>query len=324
MSIDFAAPNIQRPITLHTLHGATMGTRYGVQFFAPACVGTAEIKTSLQSAVDHVDNQMSPWKPTSDLMRINKSAEHEWISICPETMLVIQSGLSVEAQSGGAFNIAVGNAVNAWGFGAGPELNGSGWAKAFPTTRATRDLLTIDHEAMRVRKNASITLDLCGIAKGFGVDQLAAVLGKFGIESYCVAIDGETRISGEKPDGGAWRIGLEAPAPASRNLFCVLEISDIALATSGDYRHFKHYCGRTISHTMNAQTGMPAENTLTSVTVATERCHEADAWATAFMAMGKDLALRCAEAQNLDALLVEKNEDQLVLHKCGNFAQMLS
>ncbi|MDO7634467.1 MAG: FAD:protein FMN transferase, partial [Porticoccaceae bacterium] len=111
---------------------------------------------------------------------------------------------------------------------------------------------------------------------------------------------------GTKPDRVAWRIAIENPDSASRSVFRILEISTGAVATSGDYRNFFEVNGQRYSHTIDPKTGYPVVHDLASVTVVTPLCIDADAYATAFMAMGKEPALKLAEAKNLAVLLIYK------------------
>ena len=114
------------------------------------------------------------------------------------------------------------------------------------------------------------------------------------------------RFSGTKPDRVAWRIAIENPDAESRSVFKILEISTGAVATSGDYRNFFEVDGQRYSHTINPKTGYPVAHDLASVTVVTPLCIDADAYATALMAMGREPALSLAEAKNLAVLLIYK------------------
>ncbi len=157
---------------------------------------------------------------------------------------------------------------------------------------------------MRVRKRAPVTLDLNGIAKGHGVDRLAAVLRDFGIGAALVGIDGEMRAFGLRPDGKAWTIAVETPDPDRRAPHSVLELRDASVATSGDYRHWVTVQGRRLSHTMDPERGAPLLSAPASVSVVARSCAEADAWATALMVAGPEAGARLAARHGLDALFL--------------------
>src|SRR5690606_37383345 len=143
---------------------------------------------------------------------------------------------------------------------------------------------------------------LSGIAKGFGVDELARVMDRAGFRSWLVGIDGEMRARGAKPDGTAWTIAIEAPDFDRRAAMGVIELADAAIATSGDYRHWIDVGAERISHTMDPRSGEPVRNGIASVTVVAPDCMSADAFATALTVLGIDAGLACAERQRLDAL----------------------
>ena len=126
----------------------------------------------------------------------------------------------------------------------------------------------------------------------------------FRIPSWLVGIDGEMRAKGAKPDGSMWAVAHERPDRHVREAMGVLELQDMAVATSGNYRHFREVEGRTVSHTMDPRTGAPLQNEVASVTVLAPRCMTADAWATALMVMGVEAGLEAARAHGMDVIFV--------------------
>lgn len=304
----------------HIVSGETMGTRYSARFFAEGVYETL-VGAALFAAVDAVDRQMSTWKPDSDLSRLNVAPIEQWVKVPPELAIVLAEALRIGRASGGVFDIGVGNLVNAWGFGPLKRRDSPrpGVAAA-SVSHAAMDNLEFDEAGDYVRKLASISLDLSGIAKGFGVDELARCLERFGITSYLVGIDGELRARGCKPDGEPWTIAIERPDYVQRDVMGVLELSDIAVATSGDYRHWIEFNGARLSHTMDPRTGEPLRNRLASVTVLASNCMEADAWATALMVMGEEAGPEFARAQGLDALFIRRESNLLTEIAVGRFA----
>lgn len=307
----------------HALNGATMGTRYSAIFFAPAGLETAAIGAALQAAVDAVDQQMSTWKPDSDVCRFNRAPPGQWIELPDELLSVIAAALEVEKQSGGAFDAGVGDVVDAWGFGPSgklPDMDSIAALAQLPRQR-TADAVEIDRVARRARKRAPVSLDLSGIAKGFGVDQLARCLGLFGIDRYLVSIDGEIRAGGSKPDGAPWAVAIERPDRRARDAAGVIELVDRAIATSGDYRHWREVDGATVSHTMDPRTGRPLANRLASMSVLAEDCMQADAWATALMVLGEVDGPRLAAERGIDALFMVREGGGLREIGAGAFAE---
>lgn len=296
----------------YSLNGETMGTRYTALFYAEAGIDTHEIGLSLAHAVDRVDQQMSIWKPDSDLNRLNAAPEQEWLSVPEELATVLSAALRVSQQSGGAFDIAVGDLVNAWGFGPG-EQSVTQQTPGTPPPRARLSAsaaLVVDPQRNQVRKRAPLNLDLNGIAKGFGVDELARCLERFGIDRYLVGIDGEMRARGVKPDAQPWVVAIEKPCRGVREVMGVMELGDAAIATSGDYRHWIDVKGHAYAHTMDPVTGAPLNNPLAAVTVVAASCMLADAWATALMVLGEIEGPRLAQERGMDALFVLHDGEQ--------------
>ena len=302
-------------LTRHALNGATMGTRWSALFFTAADVDVAPLQQALQAAVTEVDQQMSTWTPDSDLMRINRAPVGQWID-APERLLeVLRIGLSIGRASGGAFDVGLGDAVAAWGFG--PEPAAGERIRMALSARRRPSWEVLDIAEGRLRKSEPLMLDLNGIAKGYGVDRLADTLRHFGIASFLAGIDGEMRAAGRRPDGAAWTIAVEQPDHERRAAHSVLALADAAVATSGDYRHWVDVSGRRLSHTMDPRRGAPLAASPASVTVVAPRCAEADAWATALMVLGPDEGAAVAERHGLDALFLMRGASGVMARPVG-------
>jgi thiamine biosynthesis lipoprotein len=290
------------------MNGPTMGTRWSAMFFTAPGFDPAPVQTALQAAVDEVDGQMSSWKPDSDLMRLNAAPAGAWVALPARLIEVLRLGMEIGRASDGAFEIGVGDASAAWGFG--PESAAPDRIRAAMTGPRTSApaALNLDSAAGCVRKREPLALDLNGIAKGYGVDRLAETLQASGIRSGLVGIDGEMRALGLRPDGEPWVIAVEMPDPTRRAPHSILALQDAAVATSGDYRHWVEVEGRRLSHTMDPRRGAPLLASPASVTVVARTCAEADAWATAFMVLGPEPSARLAGRLGLDALFLMRED----------------
>jgi FAD:protein FMN transferase len=162
------------------------------------------------------------------------------------------------------------------------------------------EVLELGAARCRARKYGNLQLDLSGIAKGYGVDRMMAVIERFGIASALVGLDGELRAKGVWADGRPWTVAIEKPDYEMRAPISVLTLQDAAVATSGDYRHWVNAGRMRLSHTMDARTGGPLNNRVASVTVLADTCMEADAWATALMVMGEADGAAFADAKGLN------------------------
>lgn len=294
------------PLQRYSLNGATMGTRYSAVFFAAADLDQPALAARLFAAVDKVDRQMSSWKPDSDLSRLNALPEQHWLEVPKELMYVLSAALSISRESDGAFDIAVGDLVDAWGFWAGGQQLDEQRISLLEGAKrhSARIALELDQLHHRVRKRAAVTLDLSGIAKGYGVDQLAQCLDEAGITRYLVGIDGEMRARGLKPDGRAWAVAIEKPLRGVRDVMGVMELTDCAIATSGDYRHWQEYGGKHYGHTMHPVLGKPVQSRLEAVTVLAPSCMLADAWATALLVLGEHKGAELAQQKGMEALFI--------------------
>jgi thiamine biosynthesis lipoprotein len=278
-----------------------MGTHYSVIAYVEPSMDGQVLRRKLHGSVSEVDAVMSNWKPSSDISRLNRAPLDQWIAL-PESLIhVLETALTIEAQSNGAFDIGVGADVAKWGFG---PLAQNTVQKVTAPRPITRRALELDRIGQRARKHGPLSLDLSGIAKGYGVDRLGEVLKAVGLAHWLASIDGELRAGGPKPDGTPWAVGLERPVFGKRELSGVIEITEMAVATSGTYRHCREVGGKMISHTIDPATGAPVKSKQASVTVLAPTCMEADAWATAILVDGALPPKSFAAPSGIDAILL--------------------
>lgn len=289
------------------LSGATMGTRFSAVFQSDLPVDLAALQAELQAAVDRVDAQMSPWKPGSDLNRFNRTPAGEWVDLPGDMFDVVHAALRTSIDSDGAFDPFVGELVCAWGFGPVACGDTAEVVRLQESWGSRVRQVELDSDGKRLRRLSECKLDLCGIAKGHGVDCLSGVMHRWGLSDHLVSIDGEVRASGCKPGGGAWCVGLEQPVEGVRDSAIALELADVAIATSGSYRQMRTIAGQTVSHTMHPLKGRPVSNGLLSVSVLAGTCMEADAWATALMVLGWEEGLARARQTGLDAIFMVRD-----------------
>lgn len=288
------------------LSGPAMGARWSSVFYAHDRLDQEALAHRLAGAVEAVEQEMSPWRPGSDVNRLNQAPLGAWTPLPPNLFRVIVAALEIAEMSDGAFDVGVGDLVEAWGLGAGSRTANPDAVAAISRRAEFRppQTLELDPASQRARRLAPIRVDLSAIAKGFGVDELARVMTEFGITSFLVGIDGELRAAGRKADGRPWAVGHERPDRDARAPMGVIELSDCAVATSGNYRHVATVGGRTVSHTMDPRRGAPLVNDLASVSVLAPTAMAADAWATALMVLGCTRGAALADNLGLRALFV--------------------
>lgn len=293
-------------------NGPTMGTRWSAIAYCDRPVNQSALNQALASACARVDDQMSTWKPASDLMRLNRQPVGQWTDIPDELAYVLALGEAVRSRSGGLFDMAVYGEVQSAGFGSDIRLEGQGIASAAEPS------LELDVPNLRARRLASRAFDLSGIAKGFAVDLMARTMEDFDVENYLVAIDGELQAGGFRGDGRPWTVALEAPLADRRDIAARLDLHNTSLATSGDYRHQRQLNGRLVSYTIDPRTGVPATSDLVSVTVEMPDCVLADAWATALLVAGSDLATELCSNYGISAILIDQ---RLVSRSVGRWTR---
>ena len=298
-----------------------MGTRWSASVDAGPGTDLAALQRDLAAAVEQVDTQMSPWKPDSDLVRLNRAPVGTWVDLGAQTVEVLAAALDVYRLSDGAFDPCLGALVDAWGFGAvrdAPDGEAIRAARAaMPGT--AQGCLQLDMPQGRARKHAPLQLDLCGIAKGYAVDRMVAVLRQHGVRHALAALDGELRALGAQAGGAPWAVALERPEDARRAVHGVVDLEDLAVATSGDYRRYVQVGDVRLAHTMDGRRGAPVHNAVASVTVLAPSCMQADAWATALLVAGPDAGLALAQRMGLDVLFLLRAAQGLVDVGLGRF-----
>ena len=294
--------------TLVTLNGPTMGTRWSARLASRHA--STDLTAALQEAVDTVERQMSTWRPDSDLMRLNATAPGAWADVGAELIEVLGIASEVTAASGGAFDIGVGEAITAWGFGPA-QGRADGTAIRLAVGRPLHAELECEPAAGRVRRLNDRRLDLSGVAKGYAVDRMAEVLRQWTAPGFLAGLDGEIVADGLRPDGRPWGVALEAPDPFRRAIHGVIEVSGRAVATSGDYRHRVRVGADWLSHTMDPRSGGPVRNRVASVTVLAADCARADAWATALMVLGEKDGPAVARSKGIETIFLIHDSEGL-------------
>ena len=308
-------------VKLLTHSGMTMGTSFTVKWFGDL-TQTDSIKKDMTASLVAINQSMSTYIKDSELSLINQLPANSSVSLSPELAEVLELALDISEKSAGAFDITVGPLVNLWGFGPDGRILHAPAEEAIEQIRKRVGFsyLALDKSARTLRKSRESYIDLSAIAKGYAVDQLARLLESYGVSSYLVEIGGELRAKGVKPDGNPWRIAVESPVnAASRSVQTVINVKDVGIATSGDYRNYFEENGQRFSHTIDPITGKPIHHRLASVTVLAPTCAEADALATTLMVMGPDNGYEFAVDQKIDALFIVKTDQGFVEKETSGF-----
>ena len=270
--------------------GTIFGTTYHITYQYDE-----DLQPELEARMKEVDNALSMFNKESIISKVNNNQPVELNEMFVE---VFQQAQKISEDTNGAFDITVAPLVNAWGFGFKNEQ--------MPDKHAVDSLMAIvgyqkvSYDGKHIMKrDPRITLDCSAIAKGFGVDVVARLLEEKGIVNYMVEIGGEVVTHGISEKRVPWKIGVtkptDDPLQEGNELQTVLNLTDKAMATSGNYRNFYYKGKRKYAHTINPKTGYPVQHSILSATVLTNRCMRADAYATAFMVMGFEGAKKVLE-----------------------------
>jgi len=295
------------------ISGPTMGTQYTVRVVADDLPSARiyEIESEVGEALEEIDSKMSHYLEDSELSQLNRWREAEPFPVSAETLEVLQHAKDINSATGGAFDITVGPLVNAWGFGPpGRPTEPPGEDEIERLLELTgSDLIEVDRATSTVTKKLpDLSLDLSAIAKGYAVDQVADALDAKRIANYMVEVGGEVRTRGQNAQGEAWKIGIERPVPGESAIDLIVPLSDLAMATSGDYRNYYEESGQRISHTIDPRTGHPLTHNVASVSVVAPLCVRADAYATALLVLGPE-GFDLAEQLGLAAYFLQRDKE---------------
>lgn len=282
-----------------------------------------DLLQEIMRELNAVDASLSMFNPNSCISKINKGETDEADSLLA---CVFQLAQAISKVTDGAFDVTVAPLVNAWGFGFKNDV--------LPDSAIIDSLMSfVGWEKVRIQEmhiqkdDPRIIMDFSAIAKGYGADQVAKLMKQKGIENYMIEIGGEIVCGGKNQNNENWKIGINKPTddPTSTNqeLDKILNLTDCAMATSGNYRNFYVKDGKRIAHTIDPKSGYPVQHSILSSTVLAPSCAMADGFATSFMVMGLEKAKQILNQHpELQAYLIyEENGEHKVyytkeLEKC--------
>lgn len=270
--------------------GTVFHTLYHIKYQSPQLL-TEKIDAELQQ----FNLSLNPFNPNSIIAKVNKN---EPVEIDKWFTEVFNKSMEVSKHSSGVFDITCAPLINIWGFG---------FSKKDSVTPAIIDSLKVFvgyqkiriEEGKVIKDDPRLLLNCSAIAKGYACDVIACLLEREGVTNYMVEIGGEVTMRGVNDKGACWRIGINKPEDDSTGIKNDIEeviqlCKKGGVATSGNYRNYYIKDGKKYSHTIDPRTGYPAEQSILSATIVANDCVTADAYATAFMAMGLNEAREMA------------------------------
>lgn len=275
----------------YTVQGRTMGTFYTVKLISSRKQSMDLWQKKIDTRLAQVNAGLSMYDPDSDLSRFNRSDADRPFRPSADFARVMDTARTVFTLTGGAWDGTVKPLVDLWGFGTRQPTDTLPDPAAITEALALTGFEHLVFENKHLKKTKpGITLDLGSIAKGYGVDAVAQVLTRAGIDNFLVEIGGELYGSGVNRHKKPWSVGITHPLKTGSDagLSKVVTLENRAIATSGDYRNYFEFQGRVYSHIIDPKTGSPVDNQVVSASVIADTCTFADALATALMVMNPE------------------------------------
>lgn len=267
--------------------GKVFGTYYAITYEA-----REDLTSGMRDVMNKVNKSLSTFDSTSVISCVNAGKD-----VVLDTLFInmFNKAMEVSEKTGGAFDITVAPLVNAWGFGFHPSSDKK-WLSASQVDSLMQFVgykkVWIE-DGVIIKADPRVQLDASAIAKGYACDLVAEYLRSQGCENFMVDIGGELVVSGKNPRGTKWRVGVSKPENNTDAAVAeVIEITDCAVATSGNYRQFYYTEDGMVGHTIDPRSGRPAVNNILSATIIAPTCIEADALATAAMVVSDSLVIR--------------------------------
>ena len=283
-----------------SISGYVYGTTYSIVYFSD---DELQLKVQIDSLFDAIDMSMSTYNPNSLITKINNNQD---IDLDNHFKFVFNVSKKIFNKTNGLFDPSIGPLVNSLNFG--PKTNHLPIDKL--KTLVGLDKFNIIENKLIRPFNSFI--DFNAIAKGYSVDVISRFLSINNITNYLVEVGGEIRSSGMNLDGNKnWRVGLDTPRfdGLQRDLYKIFNLKDKSMATSGVYRKFKiDSSGNKYAHIIDPKTGYSSTSNILSVTVISEDCIEADAYATALQLMSVDEITRLAKENSAISIFIIYND----------------
>jgi FAD:protein FMN transferase len=295
--------------------GKTMGTTYHITVVADSNQSADGLQEKIDKKLEEVNHSMSTYRTDSQISRFNSlKMANEKFAVSEDFLEVLLVSQTVYQLTEGAWDGTVNPLVSLWGF----------MSEKLPTTIPNKneidkilpnigfDKIVISDKGYILKKEPEITLDLASIAKGHGVDRISELLLNHGFKNFIVEIGGDLYAAGRNQEEVLWRAGINMPDKnASFNkVYKVISLTDMAMATSGDYRNLIEIDGEKYSHIIDPKTGYPVQNQVVSATIIAETCTFADGLATAVMVMGPEKSLDLINRlKNVEGFIISRNPD---------------
>lgn len=292
-----------QPSESQSIGGKTMGTTWSLRSEHAA----KETRQMIQDHLNERESVLSHWRKDSAVSRFNDSRTTDWQPVPRELIQIVELARDIASQTDGALDITLAPLIDLWGFGA------TGQSKSMPTeteiaeakTRCGWQHLQIRLDPPALKKELpDLRINVASVTEGFVIDELITRLKQQGLSDFLLEVGGEVAAIGHAPDGKPWRVGIQTPETTPGDALQTLPLSDLCIATSGNYRHRFEKDGQSYSHLIDSRTGHPIEHSLTSVSVIHKSSALADGYATALMILGPERGREIADKLGLRVIWI--------------------
>tara|TARA_Y100000748_G_scaffold211558_1_gene177438 strand:- start:161 stop:1159 length:999 start_codon:yes stop_codon:yes gene_type:complete len=292
------------------IQGDALGTTYKVIVQSES--NSSEIKQSIDSIFEVVNNSMSTYRTNSIISRVNQSQNPVEVDI--HFIEVFKKSQEIWNLSNGYFDPTAGSIVNLYGMGPNTNVQSINRYKIDSVMQHVGlDKVYLDQQNRIVKAKEGIYIDFNAIAKGYSVDLIKDLLIKINSENFLIEVGGELITMGKNDKNKKWKVAIQNPIDLT-SYYSEISLDGMALATSGNYRKFRvdSQTGVRYAHIVNPINGESMTNNILSASVVSSSCIEADAWATSLMLMDPKEATKIINnIPDIEVLILTGIDDQI-------------
>jgi thiamine biosynthesis lipoprotein len=286
-----------------------MGNHFEISIVAADEVWANEMIGKAVAEIQRIEKLLTTYNDESETNRINQVAGIAPVKVCEETFRLIQRSIRISGITQGAFDISYGSVDKSlWNFDANmTSLTDEKTAKRMVRLINYRNIILDENNLTVFLKEAGMRIGFGGIGKGYAAEMAKQTLKNLGVKNGIVNASGDLTTWGFQPDGKPWTIGIVNPNMAGK-IFSYMNVTDMAVATSGNYEKFVMINGVKYSHTINPRTGLPVRG-IKSVTIISPNAEIADAMATPVTIMGIKAGLDMInQIKGIEAIVIDDND----------------
>jgi thiamine biosynthesis lipoprotein len=303
------------------LYKETRDSMYTIVSITVSSVSPEKAKKAINEAfkeLDRLEQLLNYYSEESEITAINRKAGIEPVKVSPETFDIISKAVFASEKTKGAFDITMGPVIALWDFYNAVLPDATLIKEKLKQIGYTNIILDKKKSTVFLKKKG-IEINPGGIIKGYAADRAVEILKRHGIKSGIVAVAGDIKTFGTRPDRKLWMVGIQNPRPTPLipplarggnegvdEILATIELSDMAISTSGDYIRYFIKDGKRYHHLLNPKTGYPAYE-CQSVTIIAEEAAYADAFATGIFILGPQKGLEVLKELGFDGVIVDKD-----------------